>query len=297
MPMACKLELGRSSLDAIRNIAPLSLRRIRELAAYLTRAPFSLRNSPFSSKSITASSIVSCFPAFALESIRPLPHSQLCLILSPYPQSSSSSPPASATPKPTSPPPVIMWITGAANGPVSPSLRMRLVSSCCRPATILGGSSSSPSFNACRSRPFFPMGIRFRSQRYGGVVSRIYRSLRFFFHGIRALKSFLSSSFCFLSKTLCCFCSGTIHSPFSDSFSPDEFRIALLSYQSKTRLYSSSKSTWADFGKAYDLLMDNCVGKAGTGGAYLVPRTSPSLSLSSLPRNSIPNRIFSSFLA
>ncbi|KAL6717808.1 hypothetical protein ACLMJK_003893 [Lecanora helva] len=46
------------------------------------------------------------------------------------------------------------------------------------------------------------------------------------------------------------------------------------------RVYSSSKSRWADFHVALELLMTNCVHK-GSGGAYLVP-PSPGLTQSTL---------------
>ncbi len=59
-------------------------------------------------------------------------------------------------------------------------------------------------------------------------------------------------------------------------FLQDDFRIALLSYataEPTTRIYSSSKSRWADFHEALGKLMSECVSK-GSGGAWLVPRMS-----------------------
>ena len=59
---------------------------------------------------------------------------------------------------------------------------------------------------------------------------------------------------------------------FSPSVLSDEFRIALLTRATTTRVYANSKSAWTDFATAYDKLMDACVRQKGTGGAYLVPR-------------------------
>ncbi|CAD6584008.1 MAG: hypothetical protein ASARMPRED_001576 [Alectoria sarmentosa] len=60
----------------------------------------------------------------------------------------------------------------------------------------------------------------------------------------------------------------------------NDFRVALLSYADKTRLYASSKSRWTDFSEALELVMQNCV-RQGTGGAYLVP-PSPGLTQATL---------------
>lgn len=60
----------------------------------------------------------------------------------------------------------------------------------------------------------------------------------------------------------------------NSSYSPDEFRVALLSYAGRDRVYASSKSRWNDFNEGLGLVMETCV-RQGTGGAYLVPRKLP----------------------
>ena len=74
----------------------------------------------------------------------------------------------------------------------------------------------------------------------------------------------------------------------------DNVRIALMSFSQQKpvqRVYSSSKSRWADFREALDKVRETCLVKEGTGGAYLVPRTFPFSYLRQVPltRTSAPS--------
>lgn len=135
--------------------------------------------------------------------------------------------------------------TGAANGQGRPSLPTSPTDSNYHRMIPRKGSSSNLSCFVYLFRPSMLRNPKCRFRRFGETVRP----------GVLLIPSLQIQSY-LIHKSL------------------DEFRVALLSYATPTRLYSSSKSRWQDFNKALGLLMEVCV-RQGSGGAYLVPRKLP----------------------